>query len=275
MARRSDGKSPDADAAGLMPASGRVNKVRYRAELRALQIELARLQRHVIAEGWRVLVLLEGRDAAGKDGAIKRIVQHLSPRDTRVVAPGKPSDRELGQWYFQRFVEHLPAAGEIVLFNRSWYNRAGVERVMGFCTPIELEAFMDAVGPFESLLVRDGIRLFKYYLDIDRDEQRRRLVSRRKDPLKQWKISPVDAVALKHWKANSEARNAMLARTHHPAAPWHVVRAYDKRAARLNLIRELLMRLPYDGRQEAVTLPDPALVLPYDSLAVENGALAR
>jgi len=269
MARPGKSKHDDGEA----PAP--VAKKRYREDLRALQVELARLQRHVIAEGWRVLVVLEGRDAAGKDGAIKRIVQHMSPRDTRVVAPGKPSDRERSEWYFQRFVEHLPAAGEIVLFNRSWYNRAGVERVMGFCTSIELDAFMDAVGPFEALLVRDGIRLFKYYLDIDRDEQRRRLASRRNDPLKQWKISPVDAVALKHWKAYSAARNAMLARTHHPAAPWHVAHSNDKRAARLNLIRDLLMRLPYDGRREALALPDPAVVFPYDALAVENGALAR
>src|SRR5262245_42681956 len=169
----------------------------YDEALRALQVELVKLQRDVIANGERVLVIVEGRDGAGKDGTIKRFTEHLSPRETRVVALGKPSDREQGQWYFQRYVAHLPAAGEIVFFNRSWYNRAGVERVMGFSTPEETEEFLATVVTLEELLVRSGIRIFKYYLDITREEQESRLEARREDPLKQWKISPIDEAALK------------------------------------------------------------------------------
>src|SRR3546814_328834 len=168
---------------------------------------------------------MEGRDGAGKDGTIKRITEHMSPRETRVVALGKPSDREQTEWYFQRHVTHLPAGGEFVLFNRSWYNRAGVERVMGFCTEAEYESFMTNVPLFEDLLVRSGIRLLKYYLDIDRDEQKKRLALRERDPLKQWKISPIAKVALKHWKAYSRARDAMLSRSHSAA---------DRKSTRLN-----------------------------------------
>ena len=171
----------------------------YKEELRQLQIELVRAQKHLIANGRRVLVIFEGRDAAGKDGAIKRIVEHLSPRDTRVVALGKPSDREETEWYFQRFVPHLPAAGELALFNRSWYNRAGVERVMGFCSEGQAQDFLKNVVPFEKMLVRSGLQLIKYYLDISREEQRKRLKKRAGDPLTQWKISPVDQVAARKW----------------------------------------------------------------------------
>jgi len=251
-----------------------IDKKLYRRELRTLQIELVKLQRHIITHGERILVIFEGRDAAGKDGAIKRIVQHLSPRETRVVALGKPSDRERSSWYFQRFVQHLPAAEEMVLFNRSWYNRAGVERVMGFCSEPEYEAFLDTVPHFEQMLVQGGLRLVKYYLDISRDEQARRLDDRRVDPLKQWKVSPVDDEALMLWDAYSQARNTMLARTHTQAAPWIVVRADDKRTARLNVIRDLLSRVHYDGRDEQHVLPDPAIVFPFDLAGLENGALA-
>src|ERR1700756_349942 len=192
----------------------RLDKKEYARELRRLQIELVKLHRHVIERGRKVLVILEGRDAAGKDGTIKRIAAHLSPREVRVVAPGKPSDREETEGYFQRFTMHLPAAQEIVLFNRSWYNRAGVEYVMKFCTRAEHEAFLEATPGFEQMLVRSGIHLLKYYLDISRLEQARRLRERRRAPLKQWKLSPVDEAAQQHWSDYSRARDQMFMRRH-------------------------------------------------------------
>jgi len=219
----------------------------YKDTLRKLQVELVKLQRHFIKCDDKILIILEGRDAAGKDGIIKRVVQHLSPRETRVVALGKPSDRDRTSWYFQRYVPYLPAAQELVLFNRSWYNRAGVERVMGFCSEAEHEEFMGSVAEFENMLVRSGIKLLKYYLDISKTEQKKRLEDRKSDPLKQWKISPIDDQAVKYWKAYSAARNEMLARTHNPTAPWTLVRADDKRLARLNIIKDVLSRLHYGG----------------------------
>lgn len=243
-------------------------------ELRALQIELVKLQRDIIANGRKLLVIIEGRDGAGKDGTIKRITEHLSPRETRVVALGKPSDRQLTEWYFQRYVPHLPAAGEFVIFNRSWYNRAGVERVMGFCTSIEYSEFVESVSVFESMLVRSGITLLKYYLDISKDEQKERLDARRKDPLKQWKISPIDAVAIKHWKDYSKARNEMLPLTHHEDAPWIVVNANEKPPARLNLIRDLLSRIDYKGRDTSIARPDRSIVSTFTSEMLRDGRLA-
>lgn len=247
----------------------------YRTQLRALQIELVRLQRHLITSGGKLLILLEGRDGAGKDGAIKAITEHMSPRESRIVALGKPSDRELTQWYFQRYVPHLPAAGEFVLFNRSWYNRAGVEHVMGFCSKTAYEEFLTTVPVFEDLLIRDGIHLFKYYLDIDKAEQKQRLADRRKDPLKQWKISPIDEAALKHWKDYSAARDVMLSRTSTPASPWTVVQANDKRVARLNLIRDLLSRVDYKNKGKAKLLtPERKIVFPFEPAALGDGRLA-
>jgi len=237
----------------------------YSESLRALQVELVKLQRDVIADGERVLVIVEGRDGAGKDGTIKRFTEHMSPRETRIVALGKPSDRESGQWYFQRYLAHLPAAGEIVFFNRSWYNRAGVERVMGFSTPEETEEFLETVVTLEELLVRSGTRIFKYYLDITRDEQKRRLDARREDPLKQWKMSPIDEAALKHWKEYTAARDEMLARTHSLAAPWMVVRADGKPEARLAVIKDFLMRQDYEGKLQELLAPDPDIVARYDA----------
>lgn len=248
---------------------GRESHRKYRRELHALQIELVKLQRHFIEYGDKILVVLEGRDAAGKDGVIKRIVQHLSPRETRVVALGKPSDRERSSWYFQRYVPHLPAQQEFVLFNRSWYNRAGVERVMGYCSKREYEEFMRTVLDFERMLVHSGIRLLKYYLDITQEAQRIRLQRRRDDPLKQWKVSPIDDQALARWSAYTSARDEMLVRTHTRSAPWTIVRTDDKRSARLNLIRDLLGRLDYEGKAMDVLRRDPAVVFPYD---VETGA---
>jgi len=250
------------------------SKHEYLRELHKLQIGLVKLQNHVIKHNDKILVLIEGRDAAGKDGTIKRIVQHLSPRETRVVALGKPSGRDLSTWYFQRFVPYLPAAQEFVLFNRSWYNRAGVERVMGFCTDGEYEEFMESVLPFEHMLVDSGIKLFKYYLDISCKEQKKRLESRRKDPLKQWKVSPIDAVAMDHWKDYSLARNEMFDRTHNKVMPWIVVRADEKYSARLNLIRDLLTRLRIDKKHVDKIPPDPAIVFEYDRKYLRHGMIA-
>ena len=235
----------------------------YKHKLRALQIELVKLQRRLIADGARVLIVLEGRDGAGKDGAIKRLTEHMSPRETRVHAPGKPSSREETQWYFQRFVPFLPAGEEFVVFNRSWYNRAGVERVMGFCTDEEAETFFETVEPFESLLIRDGIELRKYYLDITKDEQARRLEARRQDPLKQWKISPVDEAAQKEWHAYSKARDEMFARTSHAGAPWRIVRSDEKKVARLELLRDLLDSFDYKGKDKKLTRPDRKVVFEW------------
>ena len=252
-----------------------MSKRTYKDSLHQLQVELVKLQRHLIRCDDKILIIMEGRDASGKDGAIKRIVQHLSPRETRVVALGKPSDRERSSWYFQRYAPHLPAARELVLFNRSWYNRAGVERVMGFCTEAEHEEFMGTVANFENMLVRSGVKLFKYYLDISKAEQKRRLRSRTTDPLKQWKISPIDDQAIKYWKAYSLARNEMLARTHNPMAPWTLVRANDKRLARLNIIKDLLGRLHYTGKDKRLIRPDRQIVFAYDGSNLENGQLAK
>jgi len=253
-----------------------ISKKAYKHALHELQVELVKLQRHFIECDDKILVILEGRDAAGKDGTIKRIVQHLSPRETRVVALGKPSDRDRTSWYFQRYVSHLPAAQELVLFNRSWYNRAGVERVMGFCTKAQYEEFMASVPDFEKMLVGSGIKLFKYYLDITKAEQKQRLDDRKSDPLKQWKISPIDDQAVKHWKAYSAARNEMLARTHNRVAPWTLVRADNKRLARLNVIKDILGRLHYAGKDDELVVPDREIVFPYDvPSSVEKHRLAR
>ena len=246
-----------------------LSRKQYESQLHQLWIELVKLQRHNIAHDRRCLVILEGRDAAGKDGTVKRITAHLSPRETRVVALGKPSDRECASWYFQRWVPYLPAADELVLFNRSWYNRAGVERVMGFCTPAQSAAFLAEVPLFEQMLVRSGINLFKYYLDISRKEQAKRLADRHEDPLKQWKISPIDAVALEKYDEYSAARDEMLERTHNAQAPWTIASADVKRATRLNLIRDLLSRLEYDGRRDELLDVDRDVVYEYDGRSEE------
>jgi polyphosphate kinase 2 len=252
-----------------------MKKSDYHEKLHALQVELVKLQRHFIRCDQQIVILLEGRDSAGKDGTIKRIVRHLSPRETRIVALGKPSDRDLGSWYFQRFAQHLPAAGEFVLFNRSWYNRAGVEPVMGFCTEEQHAEFLETVQVFEQMLVRSGIRLFKYYLDISKAEQKRRLQDRREDVLKQWKSSPVDAAAVGKWKQYSRARDEMLIRTHHAVAPWTIVSADDKRAARVALISDLLVRLDYDDKDKDALRPDPETVFRFEAAQLESGMIAR
>ena len=269
------GAATGAPAAGASPTPVPMSREQYHTQLGLLQVELVKLQRHFIGCGDKILVLLEGRDAAGKDGSIKRIVEHMSPRETRVVALGKPSDRERGGWYFQRYVAQLPVAEEFVLFNRSWYNRAGVEHVMGFCTKEEHEEFMWSVPRFEEMLVKSGIKLLKYYLDVGKREQIRRLADRVQNPLKRWKSSPIDAVAIKHWKAYSDARDAMLLRTHTAVAPWRIVVADDKRLARLNLIRDVLSRLQYAGKKSKLVQPDTNIAFEFTPDCITSKRLAR
>ncbi len=252
-----------------------ISDEQYEEQLYALHVQLVKFQRDLIERGERLAVIMEGRDGAGKDGTIKRIIEHLSPRDTRVVALGKPTDRDRSSWYFQRFAAHLPAGGEFVLFNRSWYNRAGVERVMGFCSQAEYESFLDEAPQFEAMLVRSGIRIVKYYLDISKEEQKERLAARRADPLKQWKISPIDAAAMKKWSAYSEARDAMFMHTSHDATPWHVIKADSKKRARLNVIRHLLSCVDYKGKDEKLLRVDPAIAFRFTEKALTQNLLAH
>ncbi|MBU3630225.1 polyphosphate kinase 2 [Polynucleobacter sp. AP-Melu-500A-A1] len=246
----------------------------YDVNLKQLQIELVKLQRQIISSGSRLLIIFEGRDTAGKDGTIKSIVEHLSPRESRVVALSKPSDREEGEWYFQRYIAELPSSGEIVIFNRSWYNRAGVEKVMGFCTDAQYKQFMDSVNEFESLIIGSGIKLIKYYLDINKEEQAERLKSRETDPLKQWKISPIDQQAQIKWKDYSLARNAMLQKTSSKLAPWTVINANNKKLTHLNLIRDLLSRLDYSGKDKTLLTVDSEVVMPCPPLGKKAPKLA-
>ena len=219
---------------------------RYFRELFRLQSELVKLQDWVVHSGHKLVILFEGRDAAGKGGVIKRITQRLNPRVCRVAALPAPNDRERTQWYFQRYVSHLPAAGEIVLFDRSWYNRAGVERVMGFCTDEQYEEFFRSAPEFERMLVRSGIQVIKYWFSISDDEQRIRFLGRIHDPLKQWKLSPMDLESRRRWEEYTKAKEVMLKRTHIPESPWWVVPADDKKRARLNCIQHLLSQMPYE-----------------------------
>lgn len=229
----------------------------YFNELIRLQKELIKLQDWVVATGERIVVIFEGRDSAGKGGAIKRITQRLNPRVCRVAALPAPNDREKTQWYFQRYVAHLPAAGEIVLFDRSWYNRAGVERVMGFCTDAQYEEFFESVPEFERMLVRSGIRLIKYWFSISDDEQESRFMSRIYDPLKQWKLSPMDLESRRRWEDYTKAKEVMFERTHIPEARWWVVEGDDKKKARLNCINHLLSQIPYKIiERDEVVLPE-------------------
>jgi polyphosphate kinase 2 len=238
--RTEEGLSEQAQDAGY-----RDDRKRYFQELFRLQADLVKLQDWVAHSKHKVVVLFEGRDSAGKGGVIKRITQRLNPRVARVVALPAPSDRERTQWYFQRYVPHLPAGGEMVLFDRSWYNRAGVERVMGFCSEDDVEEFFRSVPEFERMLVRSGIQLIKYWFSISDDEQNLRFLSRIHDPLKQWKLSPMDLESRRRWEDYTKAKEAMLERTHIEEAPWWVVPADDKKKARLNCIHHLLQQIPY------------------------------
>lgn len=229
----------------------------YEAELNKLWIELVELQDWIIAKGLRVVVLFEGRDAAGKGGTIKRITAPLNPRHTKVVALGVPTEREKTQWYFQRYAKHLPAAGEMVLFDRSWYNRAGVERVMGYCTDHEYEEFLRSCPYFERMLTRSGIILLKYWFSISREEQEKRFRKRLEDPIKRWKFSPMDLKSREKWLEFSKAKDAMFAVTDTKQNPWYVVRADDKKRARLNCIHHMLSQIPYKHtKDEKIVLPE-------------------
>jgi polyphosphate kinase 2 len=244
----------EASGQGATPDAG--FRAVYFKELFRMQAELVKLQDWVVASGKKIVVLFEGRDAAGKGGVIKRITQRLNPRVCRVAALPAPNNREKTQWYFQRYVEHLPAAGEIVLFDRSWYNRAGVEHVMGFCSPEEYEAFFRDVPEFEKLIIRSGIQLVKYWFSITDAEQAFRFNARIADPLKQWKLSPMDLESRSRWEDYTRAKEVMLSQTSTPEAPWWVVKAVDKKGARLNCIRHLLSLVPYE------TVPHDPVLLP-------------
>ena len=243
------------------PYRTRISRNVYEKEKKKLQIELLKVQSWVKDSGSRIAAIFEGRDAAGKGGTIKRYMEHLNPRGARVVALEKPSDRERGQWYFPRYINHLPTAGEMVFFDRSWYNRAGVERVMGFCEPHEYLQFMRQAPELERMLVNSGMHLFKFWFSVSREEQLRRFISRRDDPLKHWKLSPVDIESLDRWDDYTEAKNTMFFHTHTGDAPWTIIKSDDKKRARLNCIRFFLHALDYPGRDlKAIGPVDPLIV---------------
>ena len=258
---------------GAYPYAGRLRGEDYERQMLPLQRELLKCQRWIEESGQRVVALFEGRDAAGKGGTIKRFMEHMNPRTARVVALARPDARERSQWYFQRYVAQLPSAGEFCLFDRSWYNRAGVERVMGFCSEGEYAEFMRACPLFEQMLVRSGIRLVKYWFSISREEQARRFEARARDPLKQWKLSPVDIASRGKWDEYTRAKDAMFAMTDTAIAPWTIVKADDKKRARLECLRHFLSAMPYPGRDKAVaTAPDPLVVGSAPRRADREGA---
>ena len=245
----------------LFPYARRMKSKEYYQQKLPLQVELVRLQNWVKESGKRVIILFEGRDAAGKGGTIRRFMEHWNPRSARVVALDKPSDVEVGQWYFQRYISNFPSAGEIVLFDRSWYNRAGVERVMGFSTDAEYRLFLEQAPTLEKMIVDSGIQLIKLYFSVSRREQLRRFEKRAKDPLKHWKVSPIDLLSKDKWAEYTEAKEAMFLLTHSDIAPWTIIKSDDKMRARINAMRHLLHVIDYEGKDEAVAYePDPSLV---------------
>ena len=246
---------------GKYPYEDRIGRDAYEKHKQELQVELLKVQNWVKQTGQRIVVFCEGRDAAGKGGTIKRFMEHLNPRAARVVALEKPSDRERSQWYFQRYVEHLPAEGEIVFFDRSWYNRAGVERVMGFCSSLEYLEFMRQAPDLERMLTRSGIRLFKYWFSVTREEQEKRFISREHDPLKQWKLSPIDRESRDKWVEYTQAKESMFFYTDTADAPWTIIKSDDKKRARLNCMQHFLSKLGYPGKDRTVVHgPDPFIV---------------
>jgi len=254
-------KSKKEIISSVYPYQRMMDKKTYEEEIKLLQIELVKMQAWVQHTGERIVIIFEGRDAAGKGGTIKRFVENLNPRGARIVALAKPTETEKGQWYFQRYVEELPTKGEIVFLDRSWYNRTGVEHVMGFCTPHEYLEFMRQAPEFECMLVRSGIRFFKFWFSVSREEQLRRFISRAQDPLKQWKLSPMDVESLGRWDEYTRAKEAMLFYTDTADSPWHVVRSDDKKRARLNAIKFLLQSVPYEGRNDDLVQKfDPKIV---------------
>ena len=267
------GFDPETSIAGSIRKP--VSDHEYAAEMGLLQLEIVKLQRHVIASREKILLVIEGRDASGKNDIVQHIVENLSPRDSRGVTLGQPSERELAGWYFQRHAAQLPGAGEIVIFNRSWYNRAGVEHVMGFCSKEDLEEFFQSVPSFEQSLISGGVKLLKLYLDVGRAAQARRLAHRQLDPLSHWKSSHINETAVEYWEAYTDARNAMLLRTHTTLSPWQIVQGDNARLARLNLIRKVLSKLHYAGKHHDVVQPDPDIAFDFtpDCIASERLAL--
>ncbi|WOF75226.1 polyphosphate kinase 2 [Parvibaculaceae bacterium PLY_AMNH_Bact1] len=246
---------------GAYPYKTKMKRPTYERHKAELQVELLKVQKWVEETNEKIVVLFEGRDAAGKGGTIKRFMEHLNPRGARVVALPKPTDRQKSQWFFQRYIEHLPAGGEIVMFDRSWYNRAGVDRVMGFCSPTEYLEFMREAPELERMLTQSGIRLFKYWFSVTQEEQKRRFASREVDPLKQWKLSPIDRASLNKWNDYTEAKEAMFFYTDTADAPWTIVKSNDKKRARLNCMQHFLSALPYpDKNHHVVRGPDPLIV---------------
>jgi polyphosphate kinase len=246
---------------GEYPYADKLSRKEYETEKAALQVELLKVQHWIEDTGQKIVVLFEGRDAAGKGGTIKRFMEHLNPRAARVVALNKPTDEERGQWFFQRYIKHLPTSGEIVLYDRSWYNRAGVERVMDFCKPNEYLEFMRQTPDLERMLTRSGIQLYKYWFSVTREEQRARFASRETDPLKQWKLSPIDRASLNKWDDYTEAKEAMFFYTDTADAPWTVVRSNDKKRARLNCMKHFLSTLNYPNKDlDVIGQPDPNII---------------
>ena len=255
---------------GEFPYSTKLGRKDYEAEKAALQAELLKVQKWVADTGQKFVLLFEGRDAAGKGGAIKRFMEHLNPREARVVALNKPTQKETGQWYFQRYVENLPTSGEMVFYDRSWYNRAGVERVMGFCKPNEYLEFMRQTPEFERMLTRSGVQMYKYWFSVTQDEQIRRFEARKTDPLKRWKLSPIDEASLDKWDDYTEAKEAMFFYTDTADAPWTIIKSNDKKRARLNCMRHFLSTLDYPDKDiNIATSPDP-LIVGHASHVVHN-----
>src|SRR5580704_18102740 len=256
------------------PYEERLGRSKYEEAKRSLQIELLKLQHHVKATGGRLVIVFEGRDSAGKGGTIRRFTENLNPRGARIVALEKPTDREQTEWYLQRYIAHLPAAGEMVMFDRSWYNRAGVESVMGFCRPDECMEFLREAPEFERMLARDGISLTKFWFSVSRAEQLRRFIHRQHDPVKRWKLSPIDLASLDKWDEYTEAKETMFFYTDLADAPWTVVKSNDKRRARLEAMRYVLNRVPYEDKDDKIVgHPDPLIVGPAPLLA--DGEQAR
>ncbi|MCP5088131.1 MAG: polyphosphate kinase 2 [Rhodobacteraceae bacterium] len=246
---------------GKYPYSTKMKRKEYEAEKALLQAELLKVQKWVAETGQKFVLLFEGRDAAGKGGTIKRFMEHLNPREARIVALAKPTGKERGEWFFQRYVNHLPTSGEMVFYDRSWYNRAGVERVMGFCSPTEYLEFMRQTPELERMLVRSGIRLYKYWFSVTQDEQIRRFESRKADPLKRWKLSPIDQASLSKWGDYTEAKEAMFFYSDTADAPWTIIKSNDKKRARINCMKHFLAGLNYPDKNPAIVgLPDPLIV---------------
>lgn len=264
---------PEYENKGAFNKKGKMDKAFFSKEFRKLQIELIKLQNWVKERNKKVMIVFEGRDAAGKGSAIKRLSKHLNPRGVRAVALGKPSDVEKCQWYFERYISQLPDCGEIVFFDRSWYNRAGVERVMGFCTPQETEDFLLQAPILEQMFLKGGIVFFKYFLDIGKEEQKRRLKQRQDDPLKQWKLSPIDLKAQELWDEYTKAYERMFSMTHSAYSPWVIVRANDKKRAHLNILRDILGHIDYEGKDRNICLKTDPEILRLFSHLKEGGTL--